>query len=75
MRDDREAEAEAEACLSIYLVYGQEGLPLYVSRDEAKQPIALAWLSPTPAKSISEMPTGESLGPNCGGSGCLASKG
>jgi hypothetical protein len=27
------------------------------------QPIALAWLSPTPAKSISEMPTGESQGP------------
>jgi hypothetical protein len=27
------------------------------------QPIALAWLSPTPAMAISEMPIGESQGP------------
>jgi hypothetical protein len=31
---------------------GRELIEL-VSRDEAKQPIALAWLSPTPAKSLS----------------------
>jgi hypothetical protein len=39
------------------------------------QPTALAWLSPMPAKSISEMPTDESLRPSCGGLGCLVSKG